>query len=121
MSQPPEYKGVMNASAPKYTDDVSQVSSVWSAYGHRFMSTDEPTHESCLICGAMFQCLALADDPTRGEYMTAAGDEPQQCTGDTSMVHGYPGERVCTVNGGRGCEDGCQHCEHDCNCVSCDS
>lgn len=105
----------MTTSAPKYSTDVSQVVSVWSAYGHRFMGTDEPTHESCLTCGAMYQLLALADEPTSGEYMTAAGDEPQQCTHDTSMVHGYPGERVCT------CDDGCEHCQHDCNCVSCDS
>jgi hypothetical protein len=41
-----------------YTDDVSQVVSVWSTYGHRFMGTDEPTHESCLTCGAMYQLLA---------------------------------------------------------------
>lgn len=78
------------------------------------MSTDEPTHESCLTCGAMFQLLAIDGDETRGEYMTAAGDEPQHCTHDTSMVHGYPGERHCDA-----CEDRCTHCAHDCNCVFC--
>jgi hypothetical protein len=56
----------------------------------------------------MYQLLADADDPTRGEYLTASGDEPQQCSGDTSMVHGYPGER----------EDGPNY---DCNCILCDS
>jgi hypothetical protein len=105
----------------EYTLDVSMVSSVWSAHGHRFMSTDDDNDHSCLRCGAMYRLLADATDPTYGYYVTNAGDEPAQCTGDTSMVHGYPGERVCTVNGGRGCEDGCKHCEHDCPCILCDS
>jgi hypothetical protein len=30
-----------------------------------------------------------------------------ECTGDTSMAHGYPGERV----------DG--NADHDCNCLLC--
>jgi hypothetical protein len=91
----------------EYSSDTSQVVSVWSAYGHRFIGTDEPTHESCLTCGAMYQLLALADDPTRGEYMAANGDAPMECSGDTSMTHGYPGER----------HDG--NVDHSCNCLLC--
>ena len=98
---------------PDYISDNSQVVSVWSAYGHRFTGTDSPEHESCLTCGAMYALVALADDPTRGEYVTIGGDEPAECTGDTSMAHGYPGERVC--------DDGCEHCMHQCPCILCDS
>ena len=93
----------------RYSDDNSRVVSVWSAYGHRFMSDGEPPYESCLTCGAMYQLLALEDDPTRGEYLSNAGDEPMQCSGDTEMAHGYPGER----------HDG--NADHECNCIRCDS
>ena len=75
-----------------YITDTTDVVSVWSAYGHRFMSTDSEGHDSCLTCGAMYQLMALADDPSRGEYMAANGDAPMECTGDTSMAHGYPDE-----------------------------
>ncbi len=95
---------------PEYSTDTAQVTSVWSAYGHRFIGTDAPEHEACLICGALYQLLAFADDPTRGEYLTAAGEQPADCTRDTSMVHGYPGER-----------DGNGTIDHTCPCLSCDS
>ena len=91
---------------PAYTADTSRVSSVWSSYGHRFTSTDVPEHESCLTCGATFQLLALENDLTRGEYLSAAGEAPMECTGDTSMVHGIAGE-----------VDGDPH--PDCNCLFC--
>jgi hypothetical protein len=94
----------------EYTEDTSRVSSVWSSYGHRFMDDGEG-YASCLTCGAMYQLRALADDPTRGEYVTAMGGEPAECTRDTSMVHGYPGER----DYHEGTKD------HDCNCLFCDS
>lgn len=93
-----------------YTSEIEQVTSVWSAHGHRFMGTDDPNDETCLTCGAMYRLVALEDDPTRGEYVTASGETPMQCTGDTSMVHGYPGERH-----GEGTVD------HNCNCLFCDS
>jgi hypothetical protein len=104
-----------------YSTDVSRVSSVWSTYGHRFMSTDEPTHESCLTCGAMFQLLAVEGDETRGEYMAANGDEPMQCTGDTGMAHGYPDERYCHEHQHPRdySEHRCSHVDHDCNCLLC--
>lgn len=96
--------------------DSSQVTSVWSAYGHRFLSDGEGT-ESCLRCGALYQLVAYADDPTSGDYVTAMGDEPAQCTGDTLMVHGYAGETDCDS-----CQnEGCDHCVHDCPCIRCDS
>lgn len=88
--------------------DTSLVISVWSAYGHRFMSDgDGCGHESCLTCGAMYQLVADADDPTRGKYTTASGDQPMECTRDTAMAHGYPGER----------HDG--NADHNCNCLLC--
>lgn len=99
-----------------YSTDTADVVSVWSAYGHRFIGTDSDTHEACLTCGAMYQLLALADDPSRGEYLTASGGMPAACTGDTSMVHGYPGERYCHEH-----DDPCEHTEHDCPCLFCDS
>lgn len=87
--------------------DTSRVVSVWSAYGHTFIGEDG-NHEQCLTCGALYQLLPADDDPTRGRYCAANGDDPNNCTHDTSMVHGYPGER----------EDGPNH---DCNCLLCDS
>ena len=93
------------------------ITSVWSAFGHRFMSTDSDEHESCLSCGAMYVLRADDNDPTRGEYTTAGGDQPRECDHDTSKVHGYSGERHCDECSGEGCD----HCGHDCNCVSCDS
>lgn len=80
---------------PRYITDTSRVSSVWSAYGHTFMSDGDDNYESCLICGAMYQLLALEDDPTRGEYMASNGDQPMDCTHDTSMEHGYETDSVC--------------------------
>jgi hypothetical protein len=101
-----------------YSTDNSRVSSVWSAYGHRFMDDGGENTVSCLTCGAVYQLLAFADDPTRGEYLTAAGEPPADCTGDTSMVHGYPGERFCHEHTeARG--DECEHTRHDCPCIAC--
>jgi len=104
-----------------YITDTTDVVSVWSAYGHRFMSTDSEGHDSCLTCGAMYQLMALADDPSRGEYMAANGDAPMECTGDTSMAHGYPGERYCHEHQHpRDYSDHeCEHTSHDCNCLFC--
>lgn len=92
------------------------ITSVWSAYGHRFMSTDSEEHESCLTCGAMYELSPFESDPSRGEYHAANGDQPMACTSDTSMVHGYTGERHCAE-----CDDidGCGHCRHNCNCLFC--
>ncbi len=152
---------------------VYDVTSVWSAYGHAFLSTDgetiddatgvvTATDHACLTCGALYTLRALADGT--GEYVTASGGTPAECTGDTAMIHGYPGERegVCdhhnghtitvTVEcpdddaAGRGCSGGwscpawseqhadapdtpdasydvesCEHCDHACPCVACDS
>lgn len=91
------------------------ISVVWSTFGHRFMGTDNEEHESCLTCGALFQLLAQPDDATCGDYSAADGSDPMQCTGDTSMAHGYAGERVCDACNGQGCE----HCNHECNCLLC--
>jgi hypothetical protein len=100
-----------------YITDVSRVVSVWSEYGHRFMSDGGEGTESCLTCGAMYQLMASAEDPTRGEYMAANGDAPMDCTGNTSLAHGYAGERHCHEHA----PDYCACVEHNCNCLLCNS
>lgn len=85
----------------------ADITHVWSSFGHRFMSDGGDETESCLMCGAMYQLTPRADDPSGGDYTAANGDDPHPCTGDTSMAHGYPGERV----------DG--NADHDCNCLLC--
>jgi hypothetical protein len=70
---------------------MPEITSVWSAHGHRFIATDGS--ESCLTCGAVYELSADPDGPTHGRYHAANGDAPRECTGDTSMAHGYPGER----------------------------
>lgn len=98
------------------------INSVWSSYGHTFMSTDSPEHESCLTCGALFDLHATPNGPHDGEYTSADGSEPIQCTRNTAMVHGFMGEKYCMDPG---CADG-SDCEHvratdNCNCLQCDS
>jgi len=82
------------------------ITSVWSSYGHRFMSTDDERHDSCLTCGAMYELIETPQGISEGAYVASNGDEPMQCTQDTSMVHGYAGEI-----------DGEPH--PDCNCLFC--
>lgn len=92
--------------------------SVHTSYGHRFYQDGED--ETCLTCGATYQLIETPDDEwVSHAYVNIRGDEPNECTGDTGMVHGYPGERCCLE-----CEnsDGpCSHETHDCNCLQCDS
>lgn len=96
------------------------ITSVWSAYGHRFMS-DGDGYESCLTCGAMYELADLGDG--RGEYRALDGSEPMECTRDTSMAHGYAGERYCHEHQHpRDYSDhACSHVDHECNCLLCDS
>jgi hypothetical protein len=68
----------------------------------------------------MYQLLPEADDPTRGYYCANDGSAPKWCSHDTSMTHGYPGERVCQCDNGRPLE-GCDCTDHNCNCLFCDS
>lgn len=100
---------------------MTAITSVWSSYGHRFMSTDDERHESCLTCGAMYELSPLADDPTRGEYHAANGDEPMECSRDTGMAHGYLGERYCHEHQHPRdySEHECEHVAHTCNCLFC--
>jgi len=89
---------------------------VWSSYGHHFMHADEDTY-TCMRCGAAYDLRPDGDDRTHGDYVTVDGSEPDECTGDEWMAHGYPGERVCD-----GCDgEGCDHCNHDCPCLLCNS
>jgi hypothetical protein len=90
---------------------MSAITSVWSSYGHTFMSDGEEPYESCLTCGAMYQLLPVEGDPTRGEYSANNGDEPKACTYNTSMGHGDPYE--C------GDDPDDPNYLHDCNCVVC--
>lgn len=84
------------------------ITSVRSAHGHQFASTDSAGMDSCMVCGALYALVPDSDDATSGQYLAANGDPAQRCTGDTSMSHGYPGERG---------PDG--NTDHDCNCLSC--
>lgn len=85
---------------------MTTINSVWSSYGHTFLHDDDE-HVSCLTCGAMYQLVETPDGPHDGEYQCADGSEPAECTRDTSMAHGYPGER----------HDG--NAGHDCCCLLC--
>lgn len=98
------------------------VSSVWSSFGHRFMSTDTPNEETCLTCGATYVLVPDPDEPTRGEYRNAHGDDPMACSGRTDLVHGL--ERDCPgAHSGWGatCDpnEPCEHVTHTCDCVIC--
>jgi hypothetical protein len=88
-------------------DEQPIITSVWSSYGHRFIGEDGS--ESCLTCGAMYELSPDEAGGTSGHYHAANGDEPMQCSHDTSMAHGYPGERT----GG--------NVDHVCNCILCNS
>jgi hypothetical protein len=90
------------------------MASVWSSYGHRFYDgCGEGCCETCMTCGATYRIVETPDDTVSTHaYQTNSGEEPDECTGNTSMVHGY--ERYCD------CEDGCENCAHNCNCVLCD-
>lgn len=93
------------------------LTSVWSFHGHHFIGTGEGARDACLVCGAMYELVAHADNPTSGEYQSCDGSEPMHCAHDTSMVHGLPCERHCDACAGEGCE----HCAHDCNCLFCNA
>src|SRR5512142_3053327 len=83
---------------------------VWSAYGHRFMSTgnyeDEVgniARESCITCGAEYPLVPDPADPGRGEYQGPDGGTPMACSGRTDLIHGT--ERYCDADNGRDCAD----------------
>lgn len=107
--------------------DTAYRSHVLSSYGHRFMGTDGPTHESCMTCGGMWELVPTDDRPHVGRYVSSAGLSADPCSGDTSMGHGYPGERHCDAEGGMGCDESrdgdaeqlCAHIDHSCNCLFC--
>jgi hypothetical protein len=90
---------------------------VESSHGHRFMGTDTPEHEACLICGGMWELVNRGDDT--GRYQTADGSAPAYCTGDTGQIHGYAGERYCDEHRATVSENECSHVDHDCNCLFC--
>ena len=87
--------------------ELPPITHVWSSFGHRFISDDSDSgHESCLTCGAMYELVRRADDPTGGDYTASNGDDPTPCTRRTDLYHGVPGE-------GEGATD------HNCNCLFC--
>lgn len=116
---------------------VAVITSVWSTFGHTFMSGTEyddqgQGDESCLTCGAVYR-LILAPSLrgfSSGAYVAANGDDPMACTGSTAMAHGY--ERHCDGVPGPGhdpvwgyiapiveCPENCVHVAHNCNCLQC--
>lgn len=99
---------------------------IWSRLGHRFLGTDSPDQESCPTCGGVWRLIPYDDEPQTGHYVASSGAMADYCSGDTSMVHAYPGERVCQAGDGSGCEESretsgetCLHIRHDCNCLLC--
>jgi hypothetical protein len=95
------------------------ITSVWSSYGHRFYATDSPEYECCMTCAAVYKLIETPDEPWSGRYVNNRGEQPNECTGDTGMMHGYPGERCCLdCNGSPSL---CSHVEHNCDCLACDS
>jgi len=104
---------------------MDAINSVWSSYGHTFIGAGEYEYDNdgeivgayhdCLTCGAHYVLRATPDGISDGEYMANNGDAPTYCTRDTSMQHGDPRE----TGHGLDCEDGCEHCTHDCNCIVC--
>lgn len=90
------------------------ISSVSSAFDHRFMGDDGD--EACLTCGARYELVHTSVEyPSTGRYRTSNGDDPMRCTGDTDMVHGDLHESGHEAD----CENGCSHCQHNCNCLVC--
>lgn len=93
------------------------VTSVWSAYGHRFESVgrveDDPMagYVRCLTCGAEYVERAECDGPdededgtggtahyTRGAYVSSDGSDPVECTGNGWESHAL--ERTCSGHTG---------------------
>ena len=108
------------------TDDEPTIVSVWSSYGHTFMTDDREYDDdgrtigyqvSCLTCGAEYVLRPTPDARNDGAYMASNGDDPRECTHDTSMEHGDRHDTGHELD----CPDGCEHCTHDCNCVRCTS
>jgi hypothetical protein len=106
---------------------MSAMVSVWTSYGHTFVSNGNNSgSDDCLTCGAEYYLRELPEDERHThEYTTNSGEEPKRCTGRTDLVHGT--ERVCQNDNGRECEqardsiDGlCRHISHSCNCIQCD-
>ncbi|MCF2531174.1 hypothetical protein [Yinghuangia soli] len=104
--------------------DWQPITHVWSQFGHRFYSAgcahdDGSSCEQCMTCGARYELRPRADDPGGGDYQTANGDDPTDCTGDTAMCHG---DQPCQADNGRPCNDStepCPHESHECNCLLC--
>ena len=100
------------------------ITSVWSSYGHRFIGDGEGEgYESCLTCGALYALIETPEGFNDGAYVAANGDEPMECTRDTGMAHGYPGERYCHEHQHPldRSDHECEHVAHACNCLLCES
>lgn len=111
-----EHRVMMRAELEALLAYVTQpIHAVWSSYGHTFADSSDG-YASCDRCGGEW-ALVHDDgaDPSHGAYQASNGDEPTRCTGDTSMHHGHPRETGHSLD----CVHGCEHCEHECNCVAC--
>ncbi len=109
-----------------------KINSVWSSYGHTFMSSGEVEefdgnvkgyYVDCLTCGAHYVLRATPDGTSDGGYFANNGDDPMECSRDTGMAHGYPGERYCHEHQHPRdySEHECSHVAHNCNCILCDN
>ncbi len=99
------------------------ISSVWSTYGHAFLSEDD--HERCLICGAEYDLVADDQDPFSGTYQNYRGDQPATRCNDLpdDLVHGYDSQSR-SHHSLDHCQEfddlgECDHTRHGCNCNLC--
>lgn len=83
---------------------------------HHWISTDTQEHDSCLVCGGMWQELHPGE--VISEHAAANGDAPSHCTGNTRQCHHYQGDDECWR-----CHNDLTDlvCERDpeCNCLFC--
>lgn len=89
--------------------------------GHRMTGTGTTDEDQCLTCGGIWQLMPdrkYDESGHYGAYFSIRGERAEECSGDTSRVHGYPGERYCE-NHDEDTAD-CACVSHNCNCIICD-
>lgn len=87
---------------------------------HRWVSTDAPEHDSCLVCGGMWEWQPTSPNGAVGYHTAMNGDIATPCSGDTAQCHHFPGE--CPNIGVPGIVASCTlDVSPPCNCLFCDS
>lgn len=79
---------------------------------HKWISTDTPEHDTCLVCGGMWQEKYPGE--VVSEHESLRGEYPSHCTANTNQCHHYAGE--CYITDGSECQ-----LDPECNCLFCDS